>query len=352
MKKIFVLSISLLFFWSLVACGNVNEEPSTLNSDKSGIGNLLNETSTVKGESDADENELHLSGKYPEYLRGWNDGKNDDEVIYDYSGGEIVVPHHIQNGSFESVIGLCVMLDGVMQDFYITDDETGERSETTSILELKLEKDIDKCFQIHFTPNMGEKGNILELSVGTFWDFDAFLTEENEFAYYGNSHDYRDVKCRRVKMLTDSALEIIAKDIDATICEADKRVTDVYVNLFEEDVVEGFVYTDFEESECGMANIIKAKVSEPNTYNIDIVASTGKYRVSFYIDHQLQKDINGTEYFDIETVSGKINNFEITLPENELLGWHHMYIMIREVNNEYDYSKTTTKIGTKILSFE
>lgn len=352
MKKLVILFICLLLLLSVVSCGNRNENTINSNSDISAIESLLNETEKLTIEDQVNEGEMQLSGLYPEYLRGWNDEKDDNNVIYNYVGDELVVPHHIKNGSFESVIGLCVMLDGVMQDFYITDDATGERSKTTTILDLKLEKNIDKCFQIHFTPNIGKKGDVLELSVGTFWDFDAFLTEENEFAYYGNSHDYRDVKCRRVNMLVDSTLEVSPKDIDTKTRKADKRITDVYINLFDEDVVEGFIYTDFESSDYGMSNIIKAKDSEANTYNIDVVAPTGKYRVSIYIDHKLQKDINGIEYFDIETVPGRMNNFEVTLPENELSGWHHMYILIREVNGEYDYSKTTTKIGTKILSFE
>lgn len=350
MKKLYIFLILCLSFIALTACSS--KESVSTGDDEEQIGNILGvEDESQTSENTSDE-EIRLHGQYPEYLRGWNDEKDDNDVIYEYKGGELSVSHKIQNGGFKSVFGICVMLDGVIQESVIINDDTNEKSEESLIHSVLFEKNVKKEFHISFTPNIGKEGEIKEISVGVFADFDAVIEEGAEFLNYGNKHDYRDVKCRRVKMLCDGSGEAKPTEVKAEKRKADKRVTDVVSNLFEEGVETAYLYTDYEKDSCGMSSVICAKSGKENTYGIDIAAPKGKYRLSLFIDHKIQTDINGNQYFDVETESGKMNHIEITLPKNELKGRHHAYVMIRNIDGAYRYDKTTTKAQSVILDFE
>ncbi len=343
-----ILSFVLIIFLCCACSEGSSGEKNTLSNKKqdSEIVDLLNQT--TEGKSSKNPNQMQMSGSIPEYMRGWNDKKSDNDVIYTYEGGEFVVSHHISNGSFKTVYGLCVLLDGVFQDFYIIDENSKEKSEQSKVLTLTMEKDAEKSFEIHFVPNIGKKGDTLELSVGLYFNYNYTIHEGATFLNYGNNHDFRDVKCRRIRMDADCKNEERIEEYTSEIMSINKDVLDVHNYDEPDETIITYIYTDsIKDGVAGSA--IKAVAKSKNDYYLDLIAPTGVYRVSVFIDHIQQELYDGVKYFDVKTQTGKTSHIKVTLDNTKLSGWHHIYYMVRRIDGQFDYAKTTTKSDTYIL---
>ncbi len=83
----------------------------------------LSENEENKNEIDhlLDEEETLMQGApFPEYFFGW--GLPEDTVVY--SGEELVVPYHVNNGNFDVELDFCVALDGIFQTIAIEENGT------------------------------------------------------------------------------------------------------------------------------------------------------------------------------------------------------------------------------------
>lgn len=346
-KKIVSLFLIFILVFSFASCGE--EQPV---EDESLIADLLDSDSDKPTDSD----EIKMSGAYPEYMRGWHDGEDNNTYQYYYNGGELVVKHYLANGSFKTSYALCVMLNGILQNFYIVDDITGEKSEQLTVLPITMNENTEKEFSIHFTPNTGNKGDVLELSVGIYYDYNYTVQEGATFMSYGQSHDYRDAGCRQVVMQVDSGISTSIESYNAQYLSVDSRITAVSPYLFDSDGLSAqFIYTDTIDSmfnDDGMINYVCASADSVNTFNFDLIAKTGTYRISVFVDHVQQEIADDCYYIDVETMSDKATHIEIELDNTDMSGWHHIYFMARKIDDNFDCNKITSKSKSYILILE
>ena len=346
-KKIVSLFLVFILVFSFASCG---EEQSV--EDESLIVDLLNSDSDKPTDSD----EIKMSGAYPEYICGWHDGEDNNTYKYYYTGGEFVVNYYLANGAFQTNYALCVMLDGVLQSFYIVDNITGEKSELTTTLPVTMSADTEKDFSIHFVPNTGNKGDVLELSVGVFYDYNYTIQAGATFMSYGQSHDFRDAGCRKVVMQTDSDNTADIASYDAAYLSVDSRISSVFPYLFDSDGLSTqYIYTDTIDSmfnDDGMINYVCASADSVNTFNFDFIAKTGTYRISVFVDHVQQEIADDCYYIDVETMSDKATHIEIELDNTDMSGWHHIYFMARKIDDNFDCNKITSKSKSYILILE
>ena len=355
-KKLISLFLACCLMFSFASCNKKSTDGETSGyENESLIAGLLN-SDTTDSDNQTKPDKIKMGGAYPEYIRSWNDDEDFNTFYYSYAGDELVMKHYLANGSFSANFGLCVMLDGVLQNFYIVDDKTGEKSEQTTVLSFDMTENEEKDFTIHFIPNIGKKGDVLEVSVGIFFFYDYVLEKGASFLNYGNYHGYSDTNCRKVVMQVDSENTAAVLPYDAEYLEVDNRLSEYYYDLFDESggCVQ-LIYTNSFDSmftEEGMKHYVTASENSMNTYSLDLFAATGTYRISVFVDHVQQELADGCYYYDVQTQTDKDTHIEVTLDNTNMTGWHHIYFMARSIGGDFDNGKSTAKCPTYPLILE
>ena len=82
---------------------------------------------------------------------------------------------------------------------------------------------------------------------------------------------------------------------------------------------------------------IKTKADENDDFIINLHGATGKYRVSLYINNELQNVFDGNAYADVDVVHGQQSELNIKLDTTKLSkGDNYCYVLYQRLDGEED----------------
>ena len=312
--------------------------------------------------------------------------REDDFDTLTYTGEAITLKYTVDTGESWDWPdkGVMIYLDGVRQTFDAKVDGTEYKG--VDMLHLKNEKGAVQSVEFIFEPNIGKKGDEMFLTVMAIFDpnvdyFTQCKTEHKELfvCHWDNDNDRICDKCFvnldeipsgpssytrhnetmiRVIMGKDAPVQTTVADNFSGLKEDElnKRIyksyeyEDSYENIHNDyDTMTGVaasVYKDIKDSyftEWGAdyhATRIKTKAKENDEFTINLHGATGKYRVSLYINNEIQNIFDGSAYVDVNVVHGQQSELIFDLDTTKLpKGDNYCYALLQRLDADENYSR-------------
>lgn len=309
--------------------------------------------------------------------------KEDDYDTLFYNGEPVTLKYTIDTGeSWEwPDRGLMIFMNGVRQSF---DAIVGEEEyKNIDMLHLKNEQGTVRSVEFTFEPNVGKKGDELFLTVMAIFDpnvdyYAQCETEQKQLfvSHWDDDNDSICDKCSvnldeipsgpssytrhnetmiRVIMEKEAPLQtVIAEDFSGIkVDELNKRIyrSYEYEDSYEKkhndyDTMKGLaasIYKDIKKSyytEWGAdyhATRIETKAKVSDEFTLNLHGATGRYRVSLYINNEIQNVFDGTAYADVEITHGQQSELIFNLDTTKLpKGDNYCYVLLQRLDGEDD----------------
>lgn len=300
-----------------------------------------------------------------------------------YNGEPVTLKYTIDTGeSWEwPDRGVMLYLDGVRQTFDATVGE--EKFENIDMLHLQSEQGTVKSVELTFGPNIGKKGDEMFLSVLVIYDPDVnYFTQcdtERKELFVGHWDDDNDSICDRCSVNIDeipsgpSSYTIDSNAMFKMIMEKDapsqtliaEDFSGLKVDELDKKIYESYEYEDSYENKLndydtmqslaavlyksvrssyvsewgvdGHVTRIKTKAKENDDFTINLHGATGKYRVSLYINNEIQNVFDGKAYADVGVVHGQQSELKINIDTTKLpKGDNYCYVLFQRLDGEED----------------
>lgn len=311
--------------------------------------------------------------------------KENDYDTLSYIGEPITLKYTVDTGeSWEwPDKGIMIFLDGVRQTFDAR--VNGEEHKSIDMLHLQNEPGTVKSIEFTFEPNIGNKGDEMYLNVMAIFDpevdYYPQCNSKNKQLFVGHADADNDSICDdcsvnideipsgpssytrhnetiiRVIMEKDAPSKTAIADSFSGIKvdELDKRIyksyeyEDSFENIHNDyDTMQGVVasvYKKIKDSyirEWGVdchATRIKTKAKENDEFTVNLHGATGKYRVSLYINNEIQSVFDGAAYADVDVVHGQQTELVFDLDTTKLPeGDNYCYVILQRLDGEDNIS--------------
>ena len=310
-------------------------------------------------------------------------GENENEmreIIYD--GKEIVINYTTEYAEDVQYpdSGLMITVNGIRQTFNVK--TKGEKAKNVDFYVVEAKPGETKNIQLTFIPNIGKKGDVMSLAVLELSDplgkccpdkgaMEHLDEDEDDVCdgcsklwLYGpetNSVQFSGIS--KLVMNEDATEEVaICKEFSgATISPVAEIIKDCYnyEKLTEEGIFNeydeiqhavAFIYNDFENQiyydkdayysdESTLRNLTSTvSASENEKLSVNIHGKGGKYRVSFYIDTEIQPVFNGCDYLDIEFADGEQVTLDLNLDTSDMKGEYECFVLFKPLDDVLDWT--------------
>lgn len=366
MKKT-IITLSLIIAVALIAVIGINTlKPDDSNADN--LDELFSSTNTTNAsESQSTENTSILitneneenaefvmtpeemvaaTKNHPSYAITWNE----DEII-EYNGGKITTEFTITNGSFKVEKGFSISIEGVLQECVIECD--GKETEKSIMPTLVLEPEQVKYIKISFTPNIGKKGESLEISLLHSYLPSYRVTEDMEVkVFLGQENRILNALNKSIKFNVDSFEENNVTD-GFSGAKADKLKETIYVSHNYENI-DGDIFNDTNEAnrvtlyhDFDKVYLVSEGVrydnverfcsmtlprTEKTPVTINLYGKPGKRRVCLLINNELQPVFDGKYYADVEIEEGKQVELLVEIDTLDLEKYNSIYALSKELD--------------------
>lgn len=303
-----------------------------------------------------------------------------EEIIYD--GKEIVINYTTEYAEDVQYpdSGIMITVNGIRQTFNVK--TKGDKVKNVDFYVVEAKPGEIKNIQLTFTPNIGKKGDVMSLAllelsdplgkccpdkggmIHLDEDDDNICDGCSKLWLYGpqtNSVQYSGI--RRLVMNEDATEEVaICKDFSgATISPVEEIIKDCYnyeklteEGIFNEyddiDNAVAFIYNDFENQiyydkdayysdESTLRNLTSTvSASENEKLSVNVHGKGGKYRVSFYIDTEIQPVFNDCDYLDIEFADGEQVTLDLNLDTSNMKGEYECFVLFKPLDDVLDWT--------------
>lgn len=310
--------------------------------------------------------------------------KGDDYDTLTYTGKPVTIRYTVDTGeSWEwPDKGVMIFLDGVRQTFDARVND--EVYKGIDMLHLENEKGTVRSIEFTLEPNVGKKGDELFLDVMAIFDPDVDYypqcKSKHKQLFVSHTDDDNDSICDDCSVNIDELSSgpstytrqnetmirvIMEKDAPSRmpvadnfsgikVAELDKRIyksyeyEDSFENIHNDyDAMQGVtasVYKDIKDSyirewgvECH-ATRIKTKAKEKDDFIINVHGATGRYRVSLYINNEIQTVFDGAAYADIDVVHGNQTELNVSIDTTKLQkGDNYCYVLLQRLDGDEGY---------------
>lgn len=342
MKRFLFIVVSvLLLFGTLVAC---QKESPTYNDTS------VKEDIFTENEELSPEVTSALSF-YKEFLGGTGYKViSENEAYYEYEGGVMSIDFAINNMAYGFECGLFLVLNGVFQEFSLT-NSTGETTEMDYMHKIDVPEKQKVVLRLNFTPNTGGTGDKLNLAVGTMQEpsYTSVYSGWPQYSKYGY-HSYSAASAMTVKMNSDSTKSEPAKNIKISQIEISDSYFDYLTASVEEDRNRTWrnnhafaLYYDTYDFDRDLIILPDANMAN---IKLDVLGKTATYRISLFINNELVKFENDKTYFEIHNTDDKIVHIEIPIDISNIPDNSHIYV----IASEKDDDETSLTYGTFIYA--
>ena len=307
----------------------------------------------------------------------------DDYDTLTYTGKPITIRYTVETGESWDWPdkGIMIYIDGVRQTF----DAKVEGKIYKNIDMLHLEKENGHKKEVEFTlePNIGKKGDTMFLSVLCIFDpyvnYYPQCKSEHKELFVCHWDDDNNRICDKCMINIDeipsgpSSYTIDSQTMIKVVMEKDAPVQTGIVNDFSgtkvdklnDRIYDGYSYEDSYENEHNgydemesLAAVVYKSVStsyitengvdghrtrietaakENDDFIINLHGAAGKYRVSLYVNNELQNVFDGEAYADVDVVHGQQTELNIKLDTTKLPeGDNYCYVLFQKLDGEDD----------------
>ncbi len=260
-----------------------------------------------------------------------------------YSGKKVVIKLNYDGGANDydqCKKALFINLDSVRQTIALKTPDG--KTSTGEFLMIDTSGSEHKTFEISFTPNIGKKGEELQLSV-------CFMLKP-----WSNASDDLHESDSNLRLESSSGKLIMKKDaptqekVCASFSGTEMMKPDelIYKSHNCSDGVNDYndfngsrgiyLYKDISESiyyEDGALvhnTDIKVKKSDKTKIKINLYGKPGKYRICLALNHELLPVFDGAKYTDVTVEKGKQTVLTVEVDSSALSGENSLYVIRRE----------------------
>ena len=292
---------------------------------------LFTEVKNNSIENDPEAQKNYNYGKT--FVGGTGFVKTENEApFFNYSGGSMTIEYVINNGGDGFECGITLFLDGVNQVFSLIDKD-GKRMDNNVMHIIHLNEKENYPLSLEFTPNIGEKGDILCVSVGTMIS-PSYTAIYSGYGAYGkfNQHAFNAGSDVTVHMLVDAPKQQNSADLRIS----HEPIPNAYKEQFisndknywgTEYRVE--LYTDKKYAESKEKPMViyvpKGEIAE---LTLDVFGMEADWRACLFLNHELQELSNGNTYVDFSTDLKTITRVQLPVSILGLPKNNNVYIIL------------------------
>ena len=263
--------------------------------------------------------------------------KDDQAPWYYYTGEPLEIDYRIDNGGDSFECGISIILDGVFQKFLLTDKNEKHVGEAVWH-SIHLKKGETRFLRLKFNPNIGKKGDIMNIAIGTMIEPSFY----NEYTGYGSysRYDQHDLTASSdvvVYMLVDAKTQQ-----EGTVLKSDYiSIPNIYKTWFVSDdpdlpensrtrwgrEYKAKLFTDFSMVENGVS-LIQTQRKKAAEIFFDVFGMKADWRASLFINHELVDLSNGQSFFDFSTNEQSLTRVTLVVNTSELPKNNHAYVVL------------------------
>ena len=279
-----------------------------------------------------------------------------------YDGTPIKMQCSYENvGSCDFDIGFRVYIAGIVQE-YTVEEAPGKEYEIFSFTLPQGEK---KEFHLLLTPNVGNAGDELEMSVEDV-TFPDYVIETNDPA-----QGYAGVFSGFGTMNVQLAFEADAptrEQIDTAFSGEKVSDIDPLILMKWDEMIKWGNYENRSEIfgsylyVSSVSELINAdepaeehsdfqlKANENQQLTINLCGMPGKYRVAFFVNHEALPVFDGCRYADAEVFDNKQTELIFHIDTTRLNAFNHCYYTVYKISDTYDPENLTSRSFTQKLN--
>lgn len=271
---------------------------------------------------------------------------NEKELSKEYNGKDLSFYYSIYNPQSAVEWGFEIFINGVMQKFSVYYD--GKLiSENTNIFTKYFEEEENFDCKIVLKPNIGKKGDVLELNVCSIL-YPSYMLKDTTYVSFLPYHRLSASATATIHMHTSADNEEKISSFTGTYKEVSQEFKDDYsslnnkgeeINTFDNE----FIFDVFKNNERD--DIIK--INSVDKIKVFGCGKPGKYRISLYVNNKICKAFNNNYYCDVEVL--KDQEFVIEIPVEIKNKMNHVYVIVFEKNSNGDITNNYIKSNTKLL---
>ncbi|MBD5544815.1 MAG: hypothetical protein HDR01_11410 [Lachnospiraceae bacterium] len=277
--------------------------------------------SVAETEANAGDDELSNKTKYIGTLQhGVNWAADEKDYSFVYEGGALEIPYTINGSGICTSVGFLIYINGIPQPYMIKDTE--EEYKYMHIIEGDENQEVD--FTISFTPVTGKTGDKVSLRIDSIAN-PSFIPDMTNTFDYGMSHQALEAN---YEILFQKDAETMPK-VDDVICllktvctqstEIDKDEMEYMTGEAKPDL-DTPVYADLKIDGDSMLLDRKSDISGKDKVHIAYIMMGHpgmKYRICFYLNHQLLTDESG-DVCELELATGKMSILEFDMDVSQV----------------------------------
>lgn len=306
------------------------------------------------------------------------------EKAIEYTGEPISLKYSVDTGETWNWPdqGIMVFIDGVKQVFSVKNADGEQKN--IEMLHLQNEAGTEREFEITLQPNVGKKGDEMYLSIVAVFDPYVNFYTQCDFEYkqlnpmhYDDNGDWICEKCTKafndatfgapsslthqseamfkliMKKDAPTQTAVVEKYSGLKTDKLDKLIYDSYEyedgfgeKFNEYDTIEALVaeiYKDIKDAhytEWGvsyMATRFETKAKQDDEFTINLYGATGKYRISLYVNNEMQKVFDGAYYTDVHVKHGQQAELTVNIDTSKLPeGSNFFYVVYERLDGEPD----------------
>lgn len=274
-----------------------------------------------------------------EKLDGADSESLDDNVVYKYSGEELVIPYYMI-GQVEDLIskfGLMVFVDGVPQPYKIQKSQ-GDISEDSIIHNFALGYKEEERFNIVFNPVTGKKGDRLGISFAGMLSPDYMPESVEKFNSYGAYHSVTSNIPMTIEYETSAKDLNEFKAFDDIKYEAiPQEILDFYAQSTASDPRDYFDMQVITEmlTDSGKENLLHFKKNDKLKIKFRIYGGVEtNYRTTIYINHKPVK-VGDCDYVEVKTKKGNMAVAEVEIDTSKFNELNTIYAISLPYGKDY-----------------
>ena len=364
-KLFTALFICILILFSFVSCTKNADKPvnSPENAESDNISDLLpggqNMNDLLNGEKNEDpdltpEDMAAATTGFPSFAYAFalneKDFENEDYEGFDkieYNGGEINIFCKLTAGGYSDIeIGIRAFINGVAQSLLDT-------SASTDMICKEIEKNKSEIVKITFVPNIGKKGEVMELCFDLVLQPNVIKGEDERYSFSDDGAN--PVGNLSLIMNADSSntaeKEICDAYSNTVISKVNKLIYQGYTSYdgFEEtnayfdqvgfgiyENIDDFVYIKKTDDVVCTNRYIKTTASESKELTLNLHGKPGKYRVCFLLNGEMLDVFDGKRFADVTVERNMQTELKILIDTSKLPKDNKVCFYAQELDDEYN----------------
>lgn len=263
-----------------------------------------------------------------------------DKHILEYNGEPINISFNAENKGISGEWGLRLYVNGFLQDF------KAENNALNDMYIFKLEKEQECNFDFSFSPIIGKKGDELTVHFILYYN-PNYVLNDNKYFGYDNNHDISQLLPWKLIMNADSEGNIVeCFDSDlASYSSISDNIEKEYVDQYDENMkpinlLEETTFIEHFQTENDYDTLVYDYNNKSISTTIRGFGLPEKYKVSFYINHQLVNAFDGSPYCIINVKKDLISEIKVSFSYDFNTENNFAYIIAVPIYDSYNFDSS------------